>query len=73
MIAYLGMVKELCKLFPKCRIKAIPRSYNSHADALAKLASTKDTKLLDAISVEFLVESSLNQQPVMMGVEQEPY
>ena len=37
-------------------IEVIPQSKNSNADALAKLVLTRDTDLLDAVSLEFLAE-----------------
>ena len=36
------------------------------------LASTKDAELLNSMSVEFLVESSIKIQQVTMEVDQEP-
>ena len=62
MIAYLEKVKDLIKLFPSFAIEVISRVRNSHADALAKLASIKDLELLNAVSVEFLSEPNINQQ-----------
>ena len=43
-------------LFSANSIEVIPQSKNSNGDALAKLASTRDTDLLDAFSMEFLAE-----------------
>ena len=59
MAAYLEKVKGLMETFPIASIKVILLSKNANADALAKLASTRDSKLLDAMSVEFLVEPSI--------------
>ena len=47
------------KAIPAVSIKVIPRSKYANADALVKLASTKDAELLDAVSVEFLAEPSI--------------
>ena len=58
MAAYLEKVKGLMKTFLIASIKFIPRSKNANTDALAKLASIKDSKLLDTVSVEFLAEPS---------------
>ena len=60
MVAYLEKEKELIRLIPISIIEVVPRSNNSHADALAKLALTKDPELLNAVSVEFLSESNVN-------------
>ena len=58
MVAYLEKVKELIRSISTFTIEVVPRSKNSHADALAKLASTKDAELLNALFVEFLSEPS---------------
>ena len=72
MVAYLEKARNLIKSFPLFTIEMIPRVNNSHVNALAKLASTKDAELLDVVSVEFLAEPSINQQPVVMELNQEP-
>ena len=59
MVAYLEKAKGLMDTFPIAFIKVIPRSKSTNAEALAKLASTKDEKLLDAVSVEFLAKRSI--------------
>ena len=61
MASYLKKAKGLMKSIPTASIEVIPRSKNANVDALAKLASTKDPKLLCAISVEFLAEPSIRQ------------
>ena len=58
MVAYLEKVKELIRSISTFTIEVVPRSKNSHVDALAKLASTKDAELLNALFVEFLSEPS---------------
>ncbi|PON78145.1 hypothetical protein PanWU01x14_021270, partial [Parasponia andersonii] len=43
---------------------------NTRADALATLASTKDTELLKVVPVEFLVKPSIEVEPqVTMPVD----
>ena len=39
---------------------------------MKKLALTRDSKLLDAISIEFLAEPSINLQPEIMELIREP-
>ena len=51
---YLEKAKGLMKTFLIASIEVILQSKNANADALAKLASTRDWELLDAVSVEFL-------------------
>ena len=46
MTAYLEKVKRLIETFPIGSIEVIPRSKNTNADALAKLASIRDAELL---------------------------
>ena len=72
MAAYLEKAKEQLSSFSAASIEVIPRSKNSNADALAKLASTRDADLLDAISVEYLAEPNIHQQLRIMELTQEP-
>ena len=53
-------------------VEVVPRSENANTDALAKLASIRDAKLLDVVSVEFLAEPSIKQQPEVMELDHEP-
>ena len=66
MVTYLAKAKEQLSLFSAASIDVIPRSKNSNADALAKLASTRDADLLDAVSVEFLAEPRIYPQQGVM-------
>ena len=72
MSAYLEKAKELMGTFLMASIKVIPWSKNANIDALAKLALTRDTKLLDVISVEFLTEPNIKWQPETMELTHEP-
>ena len=69
--AYLEKAKELMGTFLITFIKVIPRSKYANVDALTKLALTRDAKLLDAISVEFLAEPSIKRQYEIMELTQE--
>ena len=60
MVAYLDKAKEQLSLLSAASIDVIPRSRNSNADALAKLASIRDVDLLDAVFVEFLAEPNIH-------------
>ena len=51
---------------PTTSIEVILRSKNANVDALGKLASTKDAELLDTVSIKFLAEPSIKQQPEVM-------
>ena len=53
-------------------IEVIMRSKTATADALEKLALTRDVKLLDVVSVEFLAKPNIKPQPEIMELTQEP-
>ena len=59
MVAYLEKAKEFMGTFSTTSIKVILWFKNENADALAKLASTRDVELLDAVSVEFMAEPNI--------------
>ena len=59
MAAYLQTAKDLLSAFTTFKIQQVPREQNMQADALARLASTKDAELLEVIPVEFLSEPSI--------------
>ena len=62
MAAYLDKAKEQLSLFFVASIEVILQSRNSNADALAKLASTRNVDLLNVVSMEFLAEPSIYPQ-----------
>ena len=72
MVTYLEKVKELLGSILMVSIEVVPRSKNANADALAKLASTRDTELLDTVWVDFLAEPNIKQRPKVMELEQRP-
>ena len=61
MDTYLEKAKALIETFSMASIEIIPRTKNTNVDALAKLASTRGSELLDVVSVEFLAEASINR------------
>ena len=54
MVAYLRKAKDLLSVLSSFKIQQVPRERNTQADALARLASTKNFELLEVIPVEFL-------------------
>ena len=60
MIFYLKKVRELLKKFIRVQFRHVPRAENTRADALAKLATTPQEDLDRLISVEHLLEPSMN-------------
>ena len=71
MVSYLEKAKKLLGLIATVLVEVVPRSKNTNTDALAKLASVRDAKLLEAVSVEFLVDPRIKQRLEMMELEQE--
>ena len=72
MAAYLEKAEEQLSLFFATLIEVIMRCMNLNIDALAKLASAKDTNLLDAVSVEYLAEPNIHLQSRIVELTQEP-
>ena len=60
MILYLKNVRELLKKFIRVQVKHVPRTENSRADALAKLATTSQEDLGRLIPIEHLPEPSIS-------------
>ena len=60
MILYLKKARELLKKFIRVQVKYVPRTENSRADALAKLATASQEDLGGLILVEYLPEPSLS-------------
>ncbi|KAI5350813.1 hypothetical protein L3X38_003704 [Prunus dulcis] len=58
MYAYLSTAHQLLQSFQAYEIKQIPRSENSHADALARLASAINDKVGRKVPVEILAQPS---------------
>ena len=72
MASYLEKAKRLMKTFLIASIEVIPQSKNANFDALTKLASIRDSELLDAVSVRFLAKPSIKPQPEIMELMREP-
>ena len=60
MVLYLKKVREILKKFVRVQVKHVPRTENSRADALAKLATASQEDLGKLISVEHLPEPSVS-------------
>ena len=73
MILYLQKVQELLKKFALVQVKHVPRTENSRADALAKLATTLQEDLSGSTPVEYLAEPSIDLCDVVVApVESQP-
>ena len=60
MILYLRKVRDLLKKFMLVQIKHVPRTENSRADALAKLATASQEDLSMSTLFEYLAEPSID-------------
>ena len=72
MVAYLEKEKGLMTTFLIASIEVILRSKNMNAHVLAKLALTRDSKLLYTVSVKFLAKPSIKIQSEVMELIREP-
>ena len=59
MMTYLSKAKDTLTQFDLYSIQKVPQDENSDADALARLASTKESESLGAIPVEYLPNPSI--------------
>lgn len=66
MVAYLKLVMEFVPTFKKFELTRIPHSKHSHADALSKLASNKDSELLTVVPIEHLPRPSTSKGEKVM-------
>ncbi|XP_060972318.1 uncharacterized protein LOC133038245 [Cannabis sativa] len=65
LVKYLAIVCELMQKFKKVVVSRVPRAHNSHTNALARLASTREAELLDVIPVDVLAHPTINQEAIM--------
>ena len=73
MILYLKKVRELLKKFMLVQIRHIPRTENSRADTLAKLATASQEDLNRLMPIEYLTEPSIDLTDVEVSpVTSEP-
>ena len=64
MVAYLRSAQVLLKSFNEYSIIQVPRADNTYADALARLASTKEADLLRLIPMEDLAQPSIMEEDI---------
>ena len=67
MVLYLQKVRDLLKKFVLVQIKYIPRTKNSRADALAKLATALQEDLGGLTPVEYLAEPSIDPYSMVVA------
>ncbi|KAI5327751.1 hypothetical protein L3X38_027147 [Prunus dulcis] len=71
MTAYLQHARHLLATFHAHTIRQVPRSENSHADALARLASALEQGMGRHIHIEFLAQPS-TQAPLICTIDHSP-
>ncbi|KAI5350866.1 hypothetical protein L3X38_003757 [Prunus dulcis] len=71
MTAYLQHARHLLATFHAHSIRQVPRSENSHADALAKLASALEQGMGRHIHIEFLAQPS-TKAPLICTIDHSP-
>lgn len=69
--AYMWLAQKLFKEFKSTYIEQFPRTSNSHADALATLASIVDSSLKRTIEVDYLPRPIIEfeGQPTICDIE----
>ncbi|XP_024030694.1 uncharacterized protein LOC112094325 [Morus notabilis] len=72
MAAYLKKVKEALGRLATYDIQQVPRAENSNADALAKLATSRDAELLKLVPMEVLKAPTTERRPEVAPVDYQP-
>ncbi|XP_024028926.1 uncharacterized protein LOC112093843 [Morus notabilis] len=72
MAAYLEKVKEALEKLTAYDIQQVPRAENSNADALPRLATSKDAELLKLVPVEVLKDPSTEGKLEVMSMSHQP-
>ena len=67
MVLYLQKVRNLLQKFVSVQIKYVPRTENSRADTLAKLATALQEDIGESAPVEYLAEPSVDPHSLMIA------
>ncbi|XP_024020013.1 uncharacterized protein LOC112091213 [Morus notabilis] len=67
--AYLRKVKEELVKFKSYEIQQVPRAVNANVDALAKLASSKDSDLVGVVPIEELEQSTIDEAVEVLTIQ----
>ena len=72
MAAYLEKVKAELRNFSRHKVKHVDREDNANADALAKLATSRDAELLCLVPIEIVTEPSIAKQNSIEAIDAQP-
>ena len=72
MAAYLEKVQADLRNFSRHEVKNIVREDNSNTDALAKIATSRDAKLLRLVPIEIIPEPSIAKRNLVEAIDSEP-
>ncbi|XP_022881099.1 uncharacterized protein LOC111398433 [Olea europaea var. sylvestris] len=72
MVVYLKLVLDLVPQFKRFELIQVPRPENKHADALSKLAASKDSELLKVVPIEHLLKPSISGGEEVLLIESTP-
>ncbi|XP_022859445.1 uncharacterized protein LOC111380183 [Olea europaea var. sylvestris] len=72
MVAYLKLYLDLVPHFERFELTQVPCLENTHADALLKLASSKDSELLKVVPIEHLSKPSTSKGEEVLRIEGTP-
>ena len=67
MVLYLQKVRDLLQKFVSVQIKYVPRTENSRADTLAKLATALQEDIGESTPVEYLAEPSIDPHSLVIA------
>ena len=72
MTAYLEKVKAELQNFSRDEVKHIDREDNSNANALVKLATSRDTELFRLVPIEVISEPSIAKRDLVEAIDSDP-
>ena len=72
MVTYLEEAKAKLQNFSKHEVKHINSEYNLSTDALAKLATSRDTELLCLVPIEIIPVPSIAKRDLVEAIDSEP-
>ena len=73
MIKYLQKIRDLASIFNRFEIQQIPRSENSRANLLSKLAMSVPLELHKKIFFEVMGRPSIEEPMIIMQTDEEPF